>query len=43
VRTAGVTQAGVLVVEGLNPGDRVISAGAAYVRDGGPVRIAAGG
>jgi RND family efflux transporter MFP subunit len=43
VRTAGVTQAGVLVVEGLNPGDRVISAGAAYVRDGAPVRIADGG
>jgi RND family efflux transporter MFP subunit len=43
VRTAGVTQAGVLVVEGLNPGDRVISAGAAYVRDGAPVRIAGGG
>lgn len=43
VRTAGVTQAGVLVVEGLDPGDRVISAGAAYVRDGAPVRIADGG
>jgi RND family efflux transporter MFP subunit len=42
VRTAGVTQAGVLVVEGLNSGDRVISAGAAYVRDGAPVRIASG-
>jgi len=40
VRTAGVTQAGVLVVEGLTPGDRVISAGAAYVRDGATVRIA---
>jgi RND family efflux transporter MFP subunit len=41
VRTAGVTQAGVLVVEGLAPGERVVSAGAAYVRDGEPVRIAA--
>jgi hypothetical protein len=43
VRTAGVTQAGVLVVEGLEPGDRVISVGAAYVRDGAPVRIASAG
>ena len=42
VRTAGVTQAGVIVVEGLNPGDRVVAAGAAYVRDGETVRIAAG-
>lgn len=42
VRTAGVSQAGVLVLEGLAPGDRVISAGAAYVRDGETVRIAAG-
>lgn len=42
VRTAGVTQAGVIVVEGLNPGDRVVAAGAAYVRDGESVRIAAG-
>lgn len=41
VRTAGVTQGGVLVVEGLAPGERVVSAGAAYVRDGEPVRIAA--
>jgi RND family efflux transporter MFP subunit len=40
VRTSGVTQAGVLVVEGLQPGDHVISAGAAYVRDGAQVRIA---
>ena len=43
VRTAGVTQDGVLVVEGLAPGDRVISSGAAYVRDGEPVRIAEAG
>ncbi|HRP09527.1 MAG TPA: efflux RND transporter periplasmic adaptor subunit [Terricaulis sp.] len=42
VRTAGISQAGVLVLEGLAPGERVISAGAAYVRDGEPVRIAAG-
>jgi RND family efflux transporter MFP subunit len=42
VRTAGVTQDGVLVVDGLGPGDRVIAAGAAYVRDGESVRIAAG-
>ena len=42
VRPAGVTQDGVLVVEGLVAGDRVVSAGAAYVRDGEPVRIAAG-
>lgn len=40
VRTAGVIQSGVLVVEGLNAGERVVSAGAAYVRDGEPVRIA---
>lgn len=42
VRTAGVTQDGVLVVEGLGAGDRVIAAGAAYVRDGESVRITAG-
>jgi RND family efflux transporter MFP subunit len=42
VRTAGISQAGVVVVEGLAPGERVISAGAAYVRDGETVRIAAG-
>jgi RND family efflux transporter MFP subunit len=41
VRTAGITQAGVLVVEGLAPGERVVSAGAAYVRDGENVRVAA--
>lgn len=43
VRTAGVTQDGVLVIEGLAAGERVVSAGAAYVRDGEPVRIAAAG
>ncbi len=42
VRTAGVTQAGVIVVEGLSAGDRVVAAGAAYVRDGESVRVAAG-
>lgn len=42
VRTAGVTPAGVIVVEGLNPGDRIVAAGAAYVRDGESVRIAPG-
>ncbi|WP_167755675.1 efflux RND transporter periplasmic adaptor subunit [Vitreimonas flagellata] len=42
VTTAGVTQAGVIVISGLEPGDRVISAGAAYVRDGETVRISAG-
>jgi RND family efflux transporter MFP subunit len=42
VRTAGITQAGVLVVEGLAPGERVVSAGAAYVRDGERVRVATG-
>lgn len=40
VRTAGVTQAGVLIVQGLEPGERIISKGAAYVRDNEPVRIA---
>lgn len=42
VRTAGVTQAGVIVVEGLNAGERIVAAGAAYVRDGESVRIATG-
>lgn len=42
VRTAGVTQEGVVIVEGLGVGDRIIVAGAAYVRDGEPVRVAAG-
>ena len=39
VRTAGVTLEGVTILEGLAPGDRVVAAGAAYVRDGEPVRI----
>lgn len=38
VRTAGVTQAGVLVVEGLTAGEQIIGAGAAYVRDGETIR-----
>lgn len=42
VRTAGISQAGVVVLEGLAPGERVISAGAAYVRDGETVRLATG-
>jgi hypothetical protein len=42
VRTAGVTQEGVLVVEGLGAGDRIVAAGAAYVREGETVRIAPG-
>jgi RND family efflux transporter MFP subunit len=40
VRTDGITSGGVLIVEGLSPGERVIAAGAAYARDGAPVRIA---
>jgi RND family efflux transporter MFP subunit len=43
VRTSGITQDGVLVIEGLQAGERVVSAGAAYVRDGEPVRLATGG
>lgn len=42
VRTAGMSEAGVIVVEGLEPGDRVVAAGAAYVRDGESVRVAVG-
>jgi multidrug efflux pump subunit AcrA (membrane-fusion protein) len=42
VRTAGVTQAGVVVLEGLNAGERIVAAGAAYVRDGESVRINSG-
>ena len=38
VRTAGVTQAGVLVIDGLEAGEHVVAAGAAYVRDGETVR-----
>lgn len=40
VQTGGLAQNGVVVLSGLNPGERIVSAGAAYVRDGEPVRIA---
>jgi RND family efflux transporter MFP subunit len=40
VRVAGLSENGVLVTGGLNPGERVVAAGAAYVRDGEPVRVA---
>ena len=43
VRTAGVREDGVLVVEGLTPGERVVASGAAYVRDGEAVRLDTGG
>lgn len=39
VRTSGLTEGGVLIVEGLVPGERIVAAGAAYVRDGEPVRL----
>lgn len=42
VRTAGLSPAGVLVIEGLEAGERVISSGAAYVRDGDTVRVNSG-
>ena len=37
---AGIARDGVLVVSGLEVGERVVAAGAAYVRDGEPVLIA---
>jgi RND family efflux transporter MFP subunit len=40
VQTAGIARDGVLVISGLTAGERVVAAGAAYVRDGEPVRIA---
>ncbi len=40
VQTAGVDRDSVLIVGGLEPGERVVSSGAAYVRDGQPVSIA---
>jgi RND family efflux transporter MFP subunit len=40
VQTAGVDDEAVLVVSGLSPGDRVVAAGAAYVRDGEAVTVA---
>lgn len=39
VQTAGVDGDSVLIVGGLEPGERVVSSGAAYVRDGQPVEI----
>lgn len=41
VQTAGVDRDSVLIVGGLEPGERVVSAGAAYVRDGQPVSVVA--
>lgn len=40
VQTAGLDRDSVLIVSGLEPGERVISSGAAYVRDGQTVAIA---
>jgi RND family efflux transporter MFP subunit len=40
VQTVGVDADSVLIVAGLEPGERVISSGAAYVRDGQTVSIA---
>lgn len=40
VRTAGLVSEGVVVLDGLRPGERVVSEGAAYVRDGEAVRTA---
>jgi len=40
VETAGLMQDHVLVVSGLESGERVVASGVAYVRDGEPVRIA---
>lgn len=40
VQTAGIEADGVVVVAGLSPGERVVAAGVAYVRDGEPVQIA---
>jgi RND family efflux transporter MFP subunit len=41
VTTAGVDGESAIVLSGLKPGERVVAAGAAYVRDGEPVAIAA--
>jgi RND family efflux transporter MFP subunit len=40
VQTVGVEGDKVLIVSGLEPGERVVASGAAYVRDGEPVSIA---
>ncbi|MDZ4759684.1 MAG: efflux RND transporter periplasmic adaptor subunit [Alphaproteobacteria bacterium] len=39
VETGGVSDAGVIVLKGLNAGDVVITRGASMVRDGDPVRV----
>jgi membrane fusion protein (multidrug efflux system) len=41
VTTAGVDGENAIVLSGLKAGERVVAAGAAYVRDGEPVTIAA--
>lgn len=41
VQTAGVDADSILIVSGLEPGEKVISSGAAYVRDGQTVTVAA--
>jgi RND family efflux transporter MFP subunit len=41
IRTGGVVGEQVMVVSGLEPGERVVARGAAFVRDGEPVRAAA--
>jgi RND family efflux transporter MFP subunit len=40
IRTGGVIDDEVIVLEGLQPGERVIATGAAFVRDGEPVSLA---
>lgn len=40
VRTEGITDGGVVIVGGLEPGDAVITRGASMVRDGDPVNVA---
>ena len=39
VQTAGLDRDSVLIVGGLEPGERIVSSGAAYVRDGQPVSV----
>ena len=41
VETGGVTDEGVLILKGLLAGDRVVTRGAALLREGDPVRLAA--
>jgi hypothetical protein len=41
VQTAGLDRDTVIIVSGLEPGERVISSGAAYVRDGQTVAVTA--